>query len=357
MPNKHIIKHLPLKQDLETKTVLKEVGKASLKLGELRGIVKAIPNQSILINTLYLQEAKASSEIENIITTHDELYKSEVLEHFTGASKEVSNYNKALVKGFEIVKNKGVLTANDICEIQSTLEGNNAGFRTQIGTNLKNEKGTIIYTPPQEAEEIKNLMANLEKFINDKELSDVDSLIKLAIIHHQFESIHPFYDGNGRTGRILNILYLILENILDLPVLYLSRYIIEYKQDYYRLLQEVREDETKWEEWILFVLKGITQTAEQTTILTEKIIGLIQETKHEIKGTFHFYSQNLINNLFKYPYTKIEFLSSSLNINRKTASKYLDLLSEKEIVSKVKLGRTNYYINIKLVALLTNAFY
>jgi Fic family protein len=251
-----VLKELPLTVDVETKAVLKSLPKAHAALAELKGIASTIPNQIILINTLGLQEAKDSSAIENIITTHDDLYKSELnLDSFNSLqAKEVQNYISALKKGFELVKNKGLITNSIIIDIQSELEKNNAGFRKLSGTALKNAAtGETVYTPPQDINDINRLMSNLERFINDPTVSDYDPLIKLAIIHYQFESIHPFYDGNGRTGRIINILYLILEELQTLPILYLSNYIIRHKADYYRLLQQLRDNE-HWEEWLLFMI-------------------------------------------------------------------------------------------------------
>lgn len=345
---------LPLDIDVESKKVLKKLASAHRALAELKGIAQSIPKQEILINTLGLQEAKDSSEVENIVTTHDELYKStlDVKHYFSAQTKEVQNYVKALKKGFEIVKNKHVLTLNGILEIQEQLEQNNAGLRKIPGTNLKNQlTGEVIYTPPQDKREIEQLMKNLELFINDSELSDIDPIVKMAIIHFQFESIHPFYDGNGRTGRIINILYLVLNDLLELPILYLSRYIIQHKNDYYQLLQNVRDYHT-WEEWILYMVDAVEKTAKETILLILKIKELMQNFKHQLRDNFKFYSQELLNHLFKQPYTKIEFLMLELNISRITASHYLNSLAEKNIVQKQKIGKTNYYINVHLMNVL-----
>ena len=225
-----ILKKLPLSKDLESKTILKKLNEAHRALAELKGLVASIPNQNILLNTLGLQEAKDSSEIENIITTHDDLYKSELdLKSLKSLNaKEVQNYISALKKGYALISERKILTSNDIIQIQVELEKNNAGFRRVPGTTLKNQQTQkIVYTPPQDYETIKDLMNNLELFINDEELSDLDPIVKMAIIHFQFESIHPFYDGNGRTGRIINVLYLVMKDLLNLPILYLSHYIIE----------------------------------------------------------------------------------------------------------------------------------
>ncbi len=214
------------------------------------------------------------------------------------------------------------------------------------GTALINDRtGETVYTPPQDYDSIKNLMDNLVAFMNDEEMSDIDALIKMAIVHHRFETIHPFYDGNGRTGRIINILYLVKEDLLTLPILYLSRYIIQYKADYYKLLQQVRKD-GNWEPWILYMLKGVEETAKQTLYIIEGIKKLMQEYKNRIRTELpKIYSQDLLNNLFKHPYTKIEFLERDLTVKRKTAAKYLNQLTASKLLQKVKIGTTNFYIN------------
>ncbi|MFD1631049.1 Fic family protein [Pseudopedobacter beijingensis] len=349
------LEELPLAVELETVKVLKALPTAHAALAELKGIASTIPNQNILINTLGLQEAKDSSAIENIITTHDDLYKSELnLEAFKSLeAKEVQNYISALKKGFKLVETDSLLTNKTIIQIQETLEDNNAGFRKLPGTALKNAvTGEVVYTPPQDSEEIARLMSNLEKYINDSKMQDCDPLIKMAMIHFQFESIHPFYEGNGRTGRIINILYLILEGLQNLPILYLSNYIIKHKADYYRLLQKVR-DENLWEDWLLFMIKGVEATARETIELIIKIKELMLDYKHRLRNNYKFYSQDLLNNLFKHPYTKIEFLVNDLGVSRLTAANYLNKLAEDKMLRKDKLGTGNYYINEKLFQLLT----
>lgn len=346
---------LPFKQDIESRKILKKLSLAHRALAELKGIVSSIPNENILINTLGLQEAKDSSAIENIITTHDDIYKAELnLEGFKSLNaKEVQNYISALKKGFRLISKNKILTNNDIIEIQSELEKNNAGFRKVPGTALKNATtGEIVYTPPQDYNTIQELMTNLEQFINDETLSDFDPLVKMAIIHYQFESIHPFYDGNGRTGRIINVLYLVMNDLLDLPILYLSRYIIEHKREYYKLLQEVRETDN-WENWVFYLINGVEQIAKETIILIGKIQELIFEYKNLLRDNYKFYSQDLLNNLFKHPYTKIEFIVKDLGVSRITASKYLNKLAEDRLLKKEKLGTGNYYINEKLIEILT----
>jgi len=349
------LKELPLSFDIESKTILKALPSAHAALAELKGIASTIPNQIILVNTLGLQEAKDSSAIENIITTHDDLYKSELnLDSFKSLeAKEVQNYVSALKKGFELVKNKKLITNNIIIEIQKELEKNNAGFRKLPGTSLKNSAtGETIYTPPQDINDINKLMANLEEFINNQSMCDYDPLVKLAIIHFQFESIHPFYDGNGRTGRIINILYLILEELQNLPILYLSNYIIKNKPDYYRFLQQIRDD-NNWDEWILFIIRGIEVTSKETINLIFQIRELMLEYKYKLRDNYKFYSQDLLNNLFKHPYTKIEFIVNDLNVSRITAANYLNKLADDGLLRKEKIGTGNYYINERLFDLLT----
>jgi len=351
------IKKLPPDLDIETRAVLKKVSSANRALAELKGIVKTIPNESILINTLALQEAKDSSEVENIVTTHDELFQLDSIgEHIKSpAAKEVASYVSALKMGMTIVKDHHILTSNHIVTIQGELEQNRAGFRKLPGTELKNAStGEVVYTPPQDEALIIDLMTNLEQFINDDSNSDLDPLVKMAVVHHQFESIHPFYDGNGRTGRIINVLYLVLKDLLDIPVLYLSRYIVRNKADYYRLLQEVRDTE-QWEDWLLFMLDAVEVTSRDTIRLIDGIKALISEYKLKIRSEHgRIYSQELLNNLFRHPYTKIEFVESELGVTRKTASKYLDELVAAGLLIKEKIGKVNYYINSRLVDLLTD---
>lgn len=353
----YVIPKLPLSIDLETKPVLKKLAKAHQALAELKGVAGIIPNQSILINTLSLQEAKDSSAIENIITTHDELYKSDVsAKQFSSyAAKEVYSYATALRNGYEKVKKNGLLTNTHILEIQQTLEENSAGFRKLPGTVLKNDRtGEVVYSPPQDQEQIRILMNNLEQFMNDDNLCDWDPLTKIAVIHHQFESIHPFYDGNGRTGRIINILYLVKHGLLDAPVLYLSRFINQSKGEYYRLLQSVR-DNGEWEQWILYLLEGVEQTSHQTTHLILGIRDLMQVQKNKMRDELpKIYSHDLLNNLFRHPYTKIEFVMQELQITRKTAMKYLEELVRIGLLSKQKKWKENFYINDALFDLLLN---
>ena len=339
----------------ETPSILKQLARSSRKLAELKGIAASMPNQGILINTLGLQEAKDSSEIENIITTHDDLFKDDVLpEAFANAAaKEVLRYRQALRVGFGLVREKGLLTTNNIVQMQGELERNNAGFRKLPGTALKDGAGRTVYTPPQDPADIAALMGALERFINDAGLFDADPMVKMALIHHQFESIHPFYDGNGRTGRIINVLYLVKEGLLDIPVLYLSQHIVRTKARYYDLLQRVRT-EGAWEEWVLYMLEGVELMAGRTLQTVQSIKAALMDYKHRIRAGHKFYSQDLINNLFSHPYTKIDFLQRDLDVSRMTATRYLDALADDGFLHKQKIGRGNYYVNVALNEILRN---
>ena len=349
---------LPLADEtaLESVPILKSLVRAHRYLAELKGVAKTIPNEGILISTLTLQEAKDSSAIENIITTHDELFRAGVLESsvVNQAAKEVEYYRVALRESYQQTRSTGLIRVNDILRIQSIIEPDKAGVRKIPGTIIGNaETGEVIYTPPQHPDEINALLDNLVRYINDDALSGLDPLIKMALIHHQFESIHPFYDGNGRTGRIINILYLVKNGLLDLPVLYLSRYIVATKSEYYRLLQLVR-DEGDWQSWIAYMIKGVEETAKETIVFINEISALVLQTKQKMRTRLpKIYSQELLNNLFFHPYTKVQFVVDQVAVSRITATKYLNQLAEHGFVSKHKVGRTNYYINEALIHLIT----
>jgi len=350
--NEFMPQKLPLSIDIETKAILKKSISANRVLAELNGVSKIIPNSNILINSLAIQEAKDSSEIENIITTHDELYRASIdSTNVSKETKEVQNYKKALLEGFDLIKKNRILLKRDIVAIQGILENNNAGVRKQRGTNLKNAKtGEVVFIPPQNYDDIQMLLDNLEKYINNS--NDLDLLVNMAIIHYQFETIHPFYDGNGRTGRIINILYLVLNGLLDLPILYLSRYIIKNKSDYYRLLQEVRTEDN-WHEWVMYMLDGIEQTSLETIKIVNAIENLMKETKHKLREELpKIYSKDLLEVIFAHPYTKIDFLVEGLKLHRETASKYLKEMEKIGIFQVTQIGRTKFYINIKLFDLL-----
>ena len=363
MENNYIIPRLPLPYDLETVKVLKQLSKANRKLAELKGIARTIPNENILISTLALQEAKDSSAVENIVTTQDDLYKaglSDKMIILNPATKEVLRYREAIFEGFNMVRKNKILSNKVIKKVQELIKQNDGGFQVSPNKALVNQKdGRIIYTPPQDIDEVNSMMDNLELFINDPNVCSLDPLIKMAIIHHQFESIHPFGDGNGRTGRIVNILYLVTTDLLDLPILYLSRYITHNKGEYYTLLQAVRDksqDNAKeWEDWIVFMLKGIEETSADTIELVKGISQLMAEYKAILRPLFDkAYKHELINNLFFHPYTKIEYMQHDMMVKRKTASKYLDLIVEAGLLEKLKIGRENYYINTRLRDLFLN---
>jgi len=352
------LQKLPLAEEssLETVDILKKLTRAHRYLAELKGVAKTIPNEGILISSLTMQEAKDSSAIENIITTHDELFRAGVIqgEKVNQAAKEVENYRVALRESYIQTKRTGLIRTKDILHIQSIIEPNKSGIRKIPGTVIGNSMtGKVVYTPPQHPDEITDLLDNLVNYTNDSDLSELDPLIKMAIIHHQFESIHPFYDGNGRTGRILNILYLVKNDLLDLPILYLSRYIVRTKSEYYRLLQSVRDD-NDWQSWVAYVVEGIEITARETIEFIDQIKVLVFAAKRKMRSELpKIYSQELLNNLFYHPYTKVQFVMEQLGVTRITATKYLNDLAKHGFVSKQKIGRTNYYINDSLVDLIT----
>ena len=343
---------LPEIDRLETRAVLKQLVASHRYLAELKGIAASIPNPQILISTLSLQEAKDSSEIENIFTTQDELFRADIFkENFRNpAAKEVRRYAVALRNGFEQMRGDRLISVNRIVNFHQMLMANNAGIRKLPGTVIKNlATGETIFTPPQDPGEIRTLLTDLEHFINDDSACAADPLIKMAIAHHQFESIHPFYDGNGRAGRILNSLFLVAKGLLDQPLLYLSGYIINTKPDYYRLLQSTRET-NDWEPWLLYVLEGVEKTS-LTTIGRIRAIGNLMDRYEEgIRRELpKIYSYELLTNLFRHPYTKIEAVQDDLKVSRLTASKYLAALTEKDFVEKHRFGKYNYYVNRPLI--------
>ena len=339
---------LPLKKDIETKRILKQLSRTSRALAELKGVAQTMPNQNILINAIMINEAKTSSGIENIVTTHDEIYKAMVRPTNTSpAAKEVVDYRAAVWKGYELIKEKGIINTNVITSIQEEVEHNQAGIRSVPGTVIKNNvTGEIVYVPPQEKAEILEYMKNLEEYINNDD-DMVDPLIKLAMIHYQFESIHPFYDGNGRTGRIINILYLVLKDLIDTPILYLSKYIIRNKIKYYDLFKETR-DTGNFEEWIIYILVGIEEMAEETIGIINRIRDEILKMKYELRDKTKLYSKELLEALFFEFYTKIPYIQEQLRVSDKTAQKYLDMLVELGFLTSEKIGRERIYKNERL---------
>ncbi|WP_298966656.1 Fic family protein [uncultured Roseibium sp.] len=351
----YAIPPLPPTTNIETVRVLKALNRASRALADLKGQAKTIPNQGILIDTLALQEAKASSEIENIVTTQDELFQADLFpgDPQSPAAKEVALYRDALRLGYaRLLETDGLIPNSVLIDVYQLLKGRTDGFRKTPGTALKNEQtGETVFVPPQDARAIVDHMTALERFVNDDGASDLDPLIKMALIHHQFESIHPFPDGNGRIGRILNVLYLTRTGLLEIPILYLSRHITRHKAAYYRQLQAVRDDGA-WEDWIVYMLDAVAETSVTTIALVTGIREQMATVKHRMRNELpKLYSQELLNNLFRHPYTRIEYVQADLDVTRQTAAKYLDTLTEHNFVDKHRSGKNNYFINVNLVHL------
>ena len=346
---------LPYKNiNLKTNKILEQLTLSSRALAELKGYSNTISNMHILINAVTINEAKDSSAIENIVTTHDDIYKVLTESGYKEENaKEVVDYRNAIWLGYEQIKKNGYINTNTIVKIQGTIEHNNAGIRKLPGTELKNSlTGETIYTPPQSEQEIRTYLKNLEDFINNNE-DGIDPLIKVCLIHYQFESIHPFYDGNGRTGRILNILYLVLNNLLDSPILYLSKYINKTKQEYYKLFNEFRNN-NNFEDWILYILKGIEITSKETISLIEKIQNEMKNYKEEFRSKLpKIYSKELLESLFYEVYTKISYIEKACNVTRITATSYLNQLEEVGLLESEKIGRERLYKNTRLIELLS----
>lgn len=345
---------LPPKTDVETNTILKMAIRANKAMAELRISGQLIPNQSILIQALNLSEAKISSEIENIVTTNDELYRAfaDGSTNIDPQTKEVLYYKDALWHGYDaLTKKKRLLSTPLFIELVQFLKNSTQSIRKIPGTKLVNPAGEVMYTPPEGEENIRQKLSGLEKFIHVE--TTLDPLIQMAMIHYQFEAIHPFSDGNGRTGRIINVLFLIEKGLLDIPVLYLSRYIISNKTAYYSGLRKVTE-ENAWESWILFILEGLEKTAIATR---EKIVAIhrhILETADTVRSKLpRIYSKDLIEVLFRSPYCKIKFLEDANIAKRQTASVYLQQLEEIGILHSMKSGREIYYINDSFLRILT----
>lgn len=352
----YTIPSLPLKENWETIPILKAASRAHRCLAELKGRAASIPNESVLLSTLSLQEANSSSKIESIVTTQDELFRSspKTDDFASPAAKEVHKYYDALMLGYEKIGQRGgVLSNNLIILMFQVLKETQEEFRKTTGTALRNDKtGEVVFVPPQSALKIQEHMSQLEKYINsdEGELLDLDPLIRLAIIHHQFESIHPFSDGNGRLGRLINVLFLVKEELLETPILYLSRYITDNKDDYYRLLQYTR-DTGDWEPWILFILDAVAVTSKQTTILISQIKTLMADYKEKMRHLGSVYSQDLLNNLFRHPYTRIEYVMDELAVSRPTATRYLRILVNAGLLEEMSVGKNKYFINAPLANL------
>jgi Fic family protein len=343
---------LPPKADIETKQILRKTISAGRALAQLNGTLLNLPNPTLFLDTIYLQEAKASSEVENIITTNDELYKSLVADRKieNSATKEVLSYKEALWLGLEELKTKPFITTNLCVKIVQCIKQNNASVRNTPGTTLSDTQGEVIYTPPSDEKIIREKLANLEKFINEYET--IDPLIKMAILHYQFEAIHPFSDGNGRTGRILLLLYLKLSGLLDTPAIYLSEYITKNKAEYYRCIKDVTE-KNEWEDYILYMLDMIEETANKGLKRLNKITLAMDETAIEIKKKLpKVYSKDLIEILFRLPYTKRQHLINENIGNLKTVGNYLISLEENGFLKSEKVGKEKLYLNQRLLKIL-----
>lgn len=344
---------LPLPVNLNTLDILKELNTANHHIGELKGILKILPNPGIVLSLINLSESKDSSAIENIITTYDEIFKVIVSKKpIGGKPKEVINYKNAIDRGLLVMRQKGFISTNILVEIQNVIEPNKGGIRKLPGTIIINDKtNEVVHTPPQNETEIRELLYNLELFINQND--DYDPLVQMAIIHFQFESIHPFYDGNGRTGRILSILYLVLKNKLSEPILYLSKYIMENKTEYYALLKKCNEDIDYIIDFVVYILKGISETSQKTVDLILNINKSIELTKEMMKKRLpDIYRYEIVEHLFSYLYTKNEFFRENLGISRATATKYLKLLEKEGFVVSEHLGKEVIYKNIQLLNLI-----
>lgn len=342
---------LPPPVDLETKAVLKQAIAANRALADLKGLARQIPNQGVLINGIVLQEARLSSEIENIVTTNDELYRAAA--DMEGSAdphtKEVLRYRQALWTGFQGLQERP-LSTNLFIDIVRNIKQADMDIRKVTGTALKSQQGDVVYTPPEGESIIRDKLADLESFIHAED--GLDQLVRLAVIHYQFEAIHPFPDGNGRTGRIINILFLVEKGLLDIPVLFLSHYILRNKADYYAGLRGVTE-EGSWEPWVLFMLRAIEETARKTSSRVERILAMMDEVKVTVQEkASRIYSKDLIETIFMHPYCKIRFLEEAGIAKRQTASDYLKTLAAIGVLRPEKVGREAYYINDRLYKVL-----
>ena len=359
LPSTYEVPLLPLPNSIETPAVLRASARAHRHLAELKGRAVSVPNPTILLDTLTLLEARASCEVENIVTTQDWLYRADLFPDsaIDPAAKEIARYRTAVKRGSDWLRSENSRLTNDlVIELYQLVTSRADGFRTEPGTVIGNAyTGEIVYVPPQDPTEVAARMTELERFTNDNELSSLDPLVKMAVIHHQFESIHPFTDGNGRVGRILNVLYLVRSGLLESPILCLSGFISRNRADYYRALQGVR-DEGDWEDWLLYMLHAVSETARRTLVIVERICELRAEYKHVIRSKLpRIYSHELVNNIFRNPYTKIDFVRREVRVSRPTAARYLEALTEEGLLSKRSAGRGNYYVNTRLVDLFSEA--
>lgn len=345
--------NLPYEVNLNSIEILKQLSVANNNIGELKGILNLLPNPKLTLSLILIRESKDSSAIENIITTYDQIFKEIVSKNPSGGKpKEVVNYKLAIEHGLRLIRENHFISTNILVEIQKRIEQNKGGIRKVPGTVIINDTTEeIVHTPPQNESLIREYMHNLEQYINLE--SEYDPLINMALIHFQFESIHPFYDGNGRTGRILNILYLVLKNKIQEPILYLSKYIIENKNEYYRLLKICNEDISNIPDFVIYILRGITETSKNTIELIMSINRSIEITKEEMKERLpDIYNFEIVEHLFSYLYTKNEYFRENLNISRATATKYLKALEKEGFIVSERLGKEVIYKNVQLFNLL-----
>lgn len=345
---------LPYSFNFDDVDILKALVKANHKLGQLNGAINLLPNPYVIFNAITLGEAKESSEIENIVTTFDEIFKEMSYSKTNPASKEVLNYRQAMLRGFELLRENGFISTNHIIEIHHIVEPEAGDLRKLPGTVIMNTKtGEVLHTPPQNIEEISDYLSNLEKYINISDLEDTDPILKMAVIHFQFESIHPFYDGNGRTGRMLNVLYLTLSKKLDIPILYLSKYINRNRAKYNEVLNATQENISNIKEYLLFMIQGIYEMSEFTLKFINSFMETMNNATQIVKERCpKIYSQELIEHLFFDFYTKNEYLCEKLGISRNTSSKYLHELAEAGILVEEKIGKTKLYKNAFLYNLI-----
>lgn len=345
---------LPFNFNYDDTDILKALIKADSKLSELNGVVKLLPNPIIILNAAILGEAKESSEIENIVTTFDEIFKEITLKTNNPASKEVLNYRQAILQGARLIEENGFISTRMIEDIHKIIEPNIGGIRKIPGTVILNAKTKVVlYTPPQSEGEIRQYLDNLEQYMNNNDFEDVHPIIKMAMIHYQFETIHPFYDGNGRTGRIINILYLVFQKKLSLPILYLSKYINRTKDLYYQHLNQVRLDDKYIKDYLLYFINGVYETSVFTIDFIEHFSMKMKEA-HELvqKNSPKIYTHELVNYLFYDFYTKNEYLRERLEISRNTASKYLKELVRLGLLVEEKIGKQILYKNTFLYDLM-----
>ncbi len=352
---------LPPNIDLETKPVLKQCIRARAALAELKQAAELIPNSAILINTLPLLEARASSEIENIVTTADKLFRHLQAEGTADpATREALRYRRALLEGFATLNDRPLCTrtAEAIC---TEIKGTEMSVRRVPGTALVNQMSNeVIYTPPATESRIRELLANWEQFLHAADplhADTLDPLIRMSVAHYQFEAIHPFTDGNGRSGRILNSLYLVEQELLPMPILYLSRYITAHKSDYYRLLLEItrKNDQSGWEPWLLFMLRGVEETATWTAAKISAIRDLSEEAVRLVRETLpKIYSRELIDVIFEQPYCRISNVVEADIAGRQAASRYLKALVSIKMLREQTFGREKLFVNVKLLDLLTH---